>query len=108
MANFNQIDKIGVESGLVDILRPLNDEEFCELLEVYKEKYEANGFQYLLLLTQYQWNKQLKELNVNTEDNKWISFQKIFYTHSNGDFRKYGTYVCIHQDLVSFLQRILV
>ncbi|KAM7348878.1 uncharacterized protein ACRADG_008045 isoform 1-T2 [Cochliomyia hominivorax] len=83
-----------------DILRPLNDEEFKELLELYKNKYNSNGFQYLLLVTQYQWNRQLQELNIDENSYEWISFQKTFYTHRNGDFRKYGTFVCIHHDLI--------
>lgn len=83
-----------------DILRPLNDEEFSELLELYRQKYESNGFQYLLLFTHCEWNKQLQKLNFDKENKNWTSFRKVFYTHRNGDFRKYGTYICLHQDLV--------
>ncbi|TMW48988.1 hypothetical protein DOY81_005932 [Sarcophaga bullata] len=83
-----------------DILRPLNDEEYSELLELYKQKYKSNGFQYLLLFTHYQWNKQLQDLNIDKDSKNWTSFRKVFYTHRNGDFRKYGTYVCLHQDLI--------
>lgn len=99
MTSNNQM-KFTKQDEVNDIMRPLNDEEFCELLEIYKEKYESNGFQYLLLFTQHQWNKQLQELNIDKEEHEWISFRKTFYTHRNGDFRKYGTYICLHNDLV--------
>lgn len=85
----------------LDILRPLNDRELDELLELYKQKYESNGFQYFLLYTQLKWNRQLRELSIDDQDQKWMSFRKTFYTHQRGDFRKYGTYVCLHYDLVS-------
>lgn len=85
------------EDGL-DILRPLNDQELNELLELYKKKYESNGFQYLLLYTQHKWNRQLHDMNIEDQNQKWISFRKIFYTHRKGDFRTHGTYVCLHHD----------
>lgn len=86
-----------------DILRPMDEEEYNELLELYRQKYKSNGFQYLLLFTHYQWNEQLQELNIDKESKSWISFRKVFYVHRNGNFRKYGTYICLHQDLVVLL-----
>ncbi|XP_023306710.2 uncharacterized protein LOC111688430 [Lucilia cuprina] len=99
ISNYHQVESMKYDE-MFDILRPLNDEEFSELLELYKEKYNSNGFQYLLLYTQFQWNSQLAKLNIDKDNQEWISFRKTFYTHRKGDFRKYGTYICLHHDLI--------
>lgn len=84
-----------------EILRPLKEEEIEELKELYKLKYGPESFQYLLIYTQCNWNKSLQELKIGENDEEWISFRKVFFTHKNGDFREYGTYICLHQDIVS-------
>lgn len=89
------------QQGSNDVLRLLSDPELEELLQLYALKSGIGSFQYLLIYTQLQWNKKLREKHIDEQDEKWISFRKKFYTHVNGDFRKYGTYVCLHQDLVS-------
>lgn len=86
-----------------DILRPLTEEELQELLKLYVQKYGGDNFQYLLIYSQCKWNRKLNEMNINKNDKRWLSFRRDFYTHVKGDFRKYGTYVCLHQDLVSTL-----
>lgn len=87
-----------------DILRPLSEDEFQELLQLYRQKYGEQNFHYLLMYNQNKWNQQLKNLNCKEQtavSDEWLSFRKDFYTHRNGDFRKYGTYVSLHYDLVS-------
>ncbi|XP_039960968.1 uncharacterized protein LOC120775054 [Bactrocera tryoni] len=86
-----------------DILRPLAEDEFKELLQLYREKYGEQNFHYLLMYNQNKWNEQLKNLNCKVktgEADEWLSFRKDFYTHRNGDFRKYGTYVSLHYDIM--------
>ncbi|XP_005183340.2 uncharacterized protein LOC101899689 [Musca domestica] len=88
------------QQGSNDVLRLLSDPELEDLLQLYALKSGIDSFQYLLIYTQLQWNKKLREKHIDEQDEKWISFRKKFYTHVNGDFRKYGTYVCLHQDLI--------
>lgn len=87
-----------------DILRPLSEDEFQELLQLYREKYGEQNTHYLLMYNQNKWNQQLKNLNCKvktSEADEWLSFRKDFYTYRDGDFRKYGTYVSLHYDIVS-------
>ncbi|XP_037936850.1 uncharacterized protein LOC119670597 [Teleopsis dalmanni] len=85
-----------------DILRPLTFEEVDELFELYKNKYGKHNFHYLLMYNQCKWHRQLEEIGAGRapKDDKWVSFRKSFYTHRNCDFRKYGTYVSLHFDLM--------
>ncbi|XP_073832839.1 uncharacterized protein [Musca autumnalis] len=83
-----------------DILRLLTDQELEELLHLYAENCGIESFQYLLIYTQLQWNRKLHQRCIERQNEKWISFRKDFYTDGKGDFRKYGTYICLHQDLV--------
>ncbi|XP_013115621.1 uncharacterized protein LOC106093152 [Stomoxys calcitrans] len=83
-----------------EILRPLTEPELEELLQLYKQKYGIDSPQYLLIYNQCKWNEKLKELKISDQNKKWISFRREFYTHAKGDFRTYGTYICLHQDLI--------
>ncbi|XP_016923752.1 uncharacterized protein [Drosophila suzukii] len=88
------IDKEG------DILRPLSDGEVDELLDLYKLKYSVKNFHYLLLYNQRKWDRQLDEAKITRDDLNYISLRKQFFTHRRGDFRKWGTYVALHRDIV--------
>ncbi|XP_004529809.1 uncharacterized protein LOC101450908 [Ceratitis capitata] len=86
-----------------DILRPLSEDEFEELLQLYREKYGEENFHYLLMYNQNKWNEQLRNLNYEAKEgeaDEWISFRKVFYTYRDGDFRTYGTYVSLHYDIM--------
>ncbi|XP_036319445.1 uncharacterized protein LOC118733920 [Rhagoletis pomonella] len=87
----------------VDILRRLSEEELQELLQLYRDKYGEKNFHYILMYNQNKWNQQLKNLDNKTEsgdENGWLPFRKAFYTYRNDDFRKYGTYVSLHYDMM--------
>ncbi|EDW78241.1 uncharacterized protein Dwil_GK16280 [Drosophila willistoni] len=83
-----------------DILRPLNDSEVDELLQLYLSKYGPLNFHYLLFYNQRKWDRQLEKAGISATDPSFISLRKTFYTHRNGDFRQYGTYVSLHRDVV--------
>lgn len=84
----------------VDILRPLDDNEVEELMQLYVNKYGPLNFHYLLLYNQRKWDRQLEAAGISKDDTAYISLRKRFYTHRKGDFRKYGTYVSLHRDIV--------
>ncbi|EDV95192.1 GH17807 [Drosophila grimshawi] len=84
----------------VDILRPLSDSEVDELMQLYSDKYGVLNFHYLLLYNQRKWDHQLDAAGISRDDEAHISMRKRFYTHRTGDFRRYGTYVSLHQDIV--------
>lgn len=95
----------------MEILRVVSDVELEELTELYRLKYGPNDFHYLGFCTQLKWNRQLKEMGKdkapeNKENDKWLSFRKTFYTHREGDFRRYGTYVSVHFDMVCNINSI--
>ncbi|XP_030378188.1 uncharacterized protein LOC115626841 [Scaptodrosophila lebanonensis] len=83
-----------------DILRQLSDAEVDELLQLYLKRYGPLHFHYLLIYNQRKWDQQLSRAGISLEDAAYISMRKRFYTHRNGDFRRYGTYVSLHHDLV--------
>uniref|UniRef100_A0A0A1XF82 Glycine N-acyltransferase-like protein 2 n=1 Tax=Zeugodacus cucurbitae TaxID=28588 RepID=A0A0A1XF82_ZEUCU len=87
-----------------DILRPLSEDEFKELLQLYRAKYGEQNYHYLLMYNQNKWNEQLKNLNCNVKTGDaadiWLSFRKDFYTYRDGDFRQFGTYVSLHYDIL--------
>ncbi|XP_075157342.1 uncharacterized protein LOC142230587 [Haematobia irritans] len=88
-------------NGDSDILRPLTSHEVEELLQLYKQKYGVDNFQYLLIYNECRWKRKLSELKSEEEQSdKFISFKRTFYTHAKGDFRTHGTYVCLHQDII--------
>ncbi|TDG43644.1 hypothetical protein AWZ03_009944 [Drosophila navojoa] len=84
----------------LDILRPLSDTEVDELMALYKAKYGELNFHYLLMYNQRKWDRQLAAAGVPLNDANYISLRKRFYTHRAGDFRQYGTYVSLHEDVV--------
>lgn len=84
----------------IDILRLLTDNEVDELMNLYGDKYGPLNFHYLLLYNQRKWDHQLDEAGISKDDKAHISLRKKFYTHRKGDFRRYGTYVSLHQDIV--------
>ncbi|KAH8420312.1 hypothetical protein KR009_009026 [Drosophila setifemur] len=83
-----------------DILRPLSDKEVDELLDLYRNKFGEENFHYLLIYNQRKWDRQLDEAKIAREDPAYISLRKQFFTHRSGDFRKWGTYVSLHRDVV--------
>ncbi|XP_017147422.1 uncharacterized protein LOC108159019 [Drosophila miranda] len=84
----------------IDILRPLSDNEVDELLGLYERKYGPQNFHYLLLYNQRKWDCQLAAAGIARNDPAYISLRKQFYTHRQGDFRRFGTYVSLHRDIV--------
>lgn len=84
----------------MDILRPLSDSEVDELMALYRTKYGALNFHYLLMYNQRKWDRQLEVAGVSRSDQAYISLRKRFFTHRTGDFRQYGTYVSLHEDVV--------
>lgn len=84
----------------VDILRPLADSEVDELMQLYVDKYGPENFHYLLFYNQRKWDRQLAEAGIALDDEAHISLRKQFYTHREGDFRRFGTYVSLHRDIV--------
>lgn len=84
----------------VDILRPLVDSEVDELMQLYVDKYGPENFHYLLFYNQRKWDRQLAEAGIALDDEAHISLRKQFYTHREGDFRRFGTYVSLHRDIV--------
>ncbi|XP_034487695.1 uncharacterized protein LOC117791886 [Drosophila innubila] len=84
----------------IDILRELNDNEVDELMQLYDNKYGPLNFHYLLLYNQRKWDRQLEAAGISKDDKAYISMRKRFYTHRKGDFRKFGTYVSLHKDIV--------
>ncbi|KAM8721462.1 hypothetical protein ACLKA7_007354 [Drosophila subpalustris] len=84
----------------IDILRALSDNEVDELMKLYGDKYGPLNFHYLLFYNQRKWDRQLEAAGISKDDNAYISLRKRFYTHRKGDFRKYGTYVSLHRDIV--------
>lgn len=84
----------------VDILRPLADSEVDELMQLYVDKYGPENFHYLLFYNQRKWDLQLAEAGIASDDEAHISLRKQFYTHREGDFRRFGTYVSLHRDIV--------
>ncbi|BFG01962.1 uncharacterized protein DMAD_01595 [Drosophila madeirensis] len=84
----------------LDILRPLSDNEIDELLALYERKYGPQNFHYLLLYNQRKWDGQLAAAGIARDDPAYISLRKQFYTHRQGDFRRFGTYVSLHRDVV--------
>ncbi|ALC49465.1 CG14615 [Drosophila busckii] len=83
-----------------DILRPLSDSEVDELMQLYLDKYGAQHFHYILLYNQRKWDRQLQAAGIAADDPAYISLRKRFYTHRAGDFRRFGTYVSLHRDIV--------
>ncbi|KAH8269824.1 hypothetical protein KR026_001439 [Drosophila bipectinata] len=83
-----------------DILRPLSDSEVDELLALYKTKFGVQNFHYLLFYNQRKWDRQLDDAKISRDDPDYISLRKQFFTHRRGDFRKWGTYVSLHRDIV--------
>lgn len=84
----------------VDILRPLVDSEVDELMQLYVDKYGPENFHYLLFYNQRKWDRQLAEAGIALDDEAHISLRKQFYTHRESDFRRFGTYVSLHRDIV--------
>lgn len=84
----------------VDILRPLADSEVDELMQLYVDKYGPENFHYLLFYNQRKWDRHLAEAGIAPDDEAHISLRKQFYTHRQGDFRRFGTYVSLHRDIV--------
>ncbi|KAH8276576.1 hypothetical protein KR044_003224 [Drosophila immigrans] len=83
-----------------DILRPLSDHEVDELLQLYADKFGPLNFHYLLLYNQRKWDRQLDAAGIARADPAYKSLRKRFYTHRRGDFRRFGTYVSLHEDIV--------
>ncbi|XP_017119468.1 uncharacterized protein LOC108140918 [Drosophila elegans] len=83
-----------------DILRPLSDGEVDELLDLYRSKFGVRNFHYLLIYNQRKWDAQLDEAQISRDDPNFVSLRKQFYTHRRGDFRRWGTYVSLHRDIV--------
>lgn len=84
----------------VDILRPLADSEVDELMQLYVDKYGPENFHYLLFYNQRKWDRHLAEAGILPDDEAYISLRKQFYTHRQGGFRRHGTYVSLHRDIV--------
>ncbi|KAH8386889.1 hypothetical protein KR093_003310 [Drosophila rubida] len=84
----------------IDILRELSDHEVDELLQLYADKFGPLNFHYLLLYNQRKWDRQLNAAGIARDDSAYKSLRKRFYTHHRGDFRRYGTYVSLHEDIV--------
>ncbi|KAH8397831.1 hypothetical protein KR222_003515 [Zaprionus bogoriensis] len=83
-----------------DILRPLSDGEVDELMQLYADRYGPHNFHFLLFYNQRKWDRQLAAAGIAGDDEAHRSLRKRFYTHRDGDFRRYGTYVSLHRDIV--------
>ncbi|XP_060661539.1 uncharacterized protein LOC132795102 [Drosophila nasuta] len=83
-----------------DILRALSDHEVDELLQLYGNKFGPLNFHYLLLHNQRKWDRQLDAAGIDRADVAYKSLRKRFFTHRQSDFRRYGTYVSLHEDIV--------